>query len=219
MKRVWAVGRSDESEAVCEIFRSVNAEACAFQGTESLLTAGRLNLPHLIVVAFEIGSKSDLAIQEIRKDPNLKSVPILVFYPSFTSRPEVRGRLAGANEILMLPPERRELLSRSASLLRIEKRRAFRTLLTVEAPGRSVIAKSQDFSTTGLSFVADRSLMENESVRIHLFLPGIGGRILLNAMIARKTSLADGEYQYGARFNNNEQALLDRIADFIDRGK
>ena len=219
MKRVWVVGRKEESDAVCAIFRAVHAEACAFLGTESLLTAGKLSLPHLVIVAFETVSKSDQAIQEIRKDANLKSVPVLACYPSHTSRAEMRGRLAGADEVLVLPLERVELLSRTASLLHIEKRRSFRTMLTVEGLGRSVVAKSQDFSISGMSFVADASLKENEEVRIHLFLPGSGGRMCLSAVIARKAALADGECHYGARFGENEQRMLDRIADFVDRGK
>lgn len=219
MKRVWVIGKKEECEIVCGIFRAVNADACAYQGTESLLTAGRMNLPHLVVVAYEVVSKSDQAIQEIRKDANLKSVPVLACYPAYTVRAEMRGRLAGADEVLILPLERRDLLSKAASLLHIEKRRSFRTMLTVEGLGRSVIGKSQDFSTSGLSFVADPSLKENEEVQIHLFLPGSGGRMRLNAMIARKAMHADGECLYGARFGANDQMLLDRIADFIDRGK
>jgi DNA-binding response OmpR family regulator len=219
LKRIWALGRSEESDAVCGVFKSVNADSQVFLSVEALIAAGASEMPDLVVIAFDIGQKSDLAIQTIRRDSNLRSAPVLVYYPSFTSKAEMRGRLAGASDAAVLPIERRDLLARAAGLLRIDKRRTFRTLLTVEAPGRSVIAKSQDFSSSGLSFNADRSLLENEEVNIHLFLPGAGGRMRLSAVIARKVPMPDGEFQYGVRFMTNDAETLTRISEFIDRGR
>ena len=219
MKRIWAVGKSEDVDAVCGIFRSVNAEIEAFPNLDSLMGAGTQYIPHLIIVIFELAAKSDSAAQDIRSHFQLKTVPILGCYPAFTAKAEMRGRLSGANEILLLPVSRYELLSKSAALLQIDKRRNFRTMLTVEGAGRSVIAQSQDFSTAGISFLADRTLHENEAVIIHLFLPSNGGRLQLNAVIARKSAMADGEFYYGARFTENDSALLAKISEFIDRGR
>lgn len=219
MKRIWAVGKSEDVEAVSNIFRTVNAEIESFRNLDTLFGAGTQYLPHLVIVIFELAAKSDSSIQEIRKHSQLKTVPILACYPSFTTKAEMRGRLAGANDVLVLPVGRFDLLSKSAALLQIDKRRNFRTMLTVEGTGRSVIAQSQDFSTTGMSFLADHSLHENEAVIIHLFLPSDGGRLQLNAVIARKSAMADGEFYYGVRFTDNDSPLLAKISEFIDRGR
>lgn len=219
MKQIYVIGTGDEADQICRIFRDVNAGASSFLTMEDAATTARQTLPNLLIVAVDFASKADLTVQHIKRDATLKSVPVLVFYPRGTPFPEARARTAGANESIKYPVERRELLAKSSTLLNIDKRRSFKTLLTIEAKGHSVIATSEDFSPGGISFVTDQTLHEREEVKIHFFLPGVSERIRITAMITRKIALKENEFFYGARVSGIDPASLAALTDFVEKGK
>jgi len=220
LKRIFTVGRGEDCEKICEVFKSVNANPIQFYSLESMISAGRKGpAAHLLILAFKIASETDSAISEIKKDVSLKSVPILVFYSPFTSNADARARSAGGNDALLFPVERRELLSKAATLLNIEKRRTFKTLLSIESPAGSIMAKSDDFSSGGLSFVTEGKIDEQTEIQVQLFLLGESARLRLMAMVMRRTQLPEGGFSYGARFVNNDPSILEKVVAFVDKGK
>jgi len=219
VKQIYVIGIGEEADQICRIFRDVNAAANLFTTLDDTAAAARQTMPNLLIVAVDFASKADLTIQQIKRDATLKSVPVLVFYPRGTPFPEARARTAGANEAIKYPVERRELLMKSSTLLNIDKRRSFKTLLTIEAKGHSVIATSEDFSPGGVSFITDQTLREKEEVKIHFFLPGVPERIRLTAMITRKIALRETEFFYGARTINIDDTALAALKDFVEKGK
>ncbi len=219
MKRIYILGRAQDTSPIFEVFAGVNAEARQFSTLEEMINQARLVLPNLFIVAMELASRTDAAIQQLRRDSLLTSAAILAYYPDFVVRAQARGRANGANEVLYFPVDRRELLARSATLLHIDKRRTFKTMVTIEYNGRAVVGRTEDFSSAGISFVSDDGIQEREEVRLQFFLPGDSERIRLQATVMRKISLPENKYFYGARFVEIDQTVGQRLQNFIDRVK
>lgn len=217
MKFIYAAGSSDNCTEVESILKSVNANCRSFPIIDQFLEEARQITCHLFIVAFENRFKTESALQSIKRDSNLKSVPLLAYYPSQISDAAARSRTLGANEFLFLPIQRHDLLSKTGMLLSVDKRRSFKALLTIEDhQGHSFVGTSEDFSTAGISFTSGTSFHEKQQVSLQFFLPG-QDRIRLLSTIMRRTDLGDGSYFYGARFADPQNRFSTKIRDFIDR--
>lgn len=219
MKQIYVAGREEESHEIEKILKTVNATCKVFYSAESLLEQARANAPNLLIIVFGTAAKTESAIQQIKKESGLNSLPLLAFYPQFFGSPESRAREIGATDVLTLPVDRREFLSKTGMLLNIGKRRTFKALLTIEYEARNISATSEDFGTGGLSFISEQSLPEKCSLRIQFFLPGFADRIRLEIQIVRRIPLSDRKYFYGVRFVEMDSASADKIRAFIDKGK
>lgn len=219
MKLIYAVGSMEHCGEIQTILRSVNANCRTYVILDQFLEETRNQTCHLIVIAFDNRFKTESAIQAIKKESSLKSVPILAFYPAQTADAVARSRTLGANECLLLPVNRHELLAKTGMLLSVDNRRNFKTLLTIEDDGgHSYIGTSEDFSTAGISFMSEARLSEKQQVSLQFFLPGQGqDRVRLLATIMRKTDLGNKSYFYGARFADPQNRFSDKIKNFIDR--
>jgi DNA-binding response OmpR family regulator len=219
MKLIYALGSMENCSEIQTILKSVNASCRSYFILDQFLEEMRNQTCHLFVVAFENRFKTESAIQSIKREFSLKSVPILAFYPAQTPDAAARSRTLGANEFLLLPVNRHELLAKTGMLLSVDNRRNFKTLLTIEDDGgHSYIGTSEDFSTAGISFMSETRLSEKQQVSLQFFLPGQGqDRIRLLATIMRKTDLGNKSYFYGARFADPLNRFSDKIKNFIDR--
>jgi len=219
MKRIFILGREQETHLNHEVFSSVNANGREFHTQEELVDFARREIPNLFILALELASRTDAAIQQLKRDSLLNTVAILAYYPQFMGSAQARGRACGANEVLNFPIERRELLAKCATLLNIDKRRTFKTLVTIEHDRSTVVGRTEDFSTAGISFVAGDDFQEKDGILLQFFLPGNGERIRLQAVVMRKISLPEKKFFYGARFENVDRVVGQKIQNFIDRVK
>ena len=217
MKLIYAIGSMESCGEIQTILKSVNANCRAYPILDQFLEETRNQTCHLFAVAFENRFKTESAIQSIKRESSLKSVPLLAFYPAETADAAARSRTLGANEFLLLPVNRHELLAKTGVLLSVDKRRNFKTLLTIEDDGgHSHVGTSEDFSTAGISFTSETRLTEKQLVSLQFFLPS-QDRIRLLATIMRKTDLGSGSYFYGARFTDPQNRFSEKIKNFIDR--
>src|SRR5205085_7870609 len=117
---------------------------------------------------------------------------------------------------LLLPVKRQELLQATAMLLSVDKRRTFKTLLTIEDPsGHTYMGTSEDFSSAGISFTSEGQINEKLQVSLQFYLPG-QERIRLLATIMRKIDMPDSNHFYGARFVDPQNRFSGLIRNFID---
>jgi len=217
MKFIYAVGTAENCSEIETVLKSVNANCHAYPILDQFLEETRTQPCHLLIVACENRFKTEAAIQSIKRHSGLRSVPVLACYPSATPDAAVRSRTLGANEFLLLPINRHELLSKTGMLLSVDRRRSFKTLLTIEDDaGHSFVGTSEDFSTAGISFTSQTAFEEKQQVSLQFFLPG-QDRIRLLATIMRKMTLGPASYFYGARFTDPQNRFSERIKNFIDR--
>lgn len=219
MKSIFAIGSIENCTEIQSILRSVNASCRTYIILDQFLEETRNQTAHLFVVGFENRFKTEAAIQSIKKEFSLRSVPILAYYPAQSADAAARSRTLGANEFLLLPVTRHELLAKSGMLLNVDHRRSFKTLLTIEDDaGHSFIGTTEDFSTAGISFMSEARFQEKQLVSLQFFLPGQGQeRIRLLGTIMRKTDLGNKSFFYGARYADPQNRFSDKIKSFIDR--
>src|SRR5438876_556559 len=110
MKLILAAGTEENCSQIENILKSVNAACRGYYLLNQLLEEARQQTCHLFVIAFETRIKSENAVQQIKKESALRSVPVIVYFPAGTSDSASRGRMAGANDCLLLPVKRQELL-------------------------------------------------------------------------------------------------------------
>jgi hypothetical protein len=115
---------------------------------------------------------------------------------------------------LRWPVKKQQLLQEAADMLGISPRKAFRAVVRILSPDSEigVIGTSVDFSSTGMSFAADRYYSIGHEVAISLSIPGDGTRLDLPGRVARSwTNESDGTSEYGVQFKpldpSTERAL------------
>lgn len=209
------MGREEDVSVIAEALASVHAASYRFIDVPALVKDGRQ--PDLLILAYRAEASTERALADLRQQPRLAELPRLAYYPAYLFRP---GGIRETPDVLRLPVDVPVLLSRTAELLAIERRRKFRTLLTVvRRDGQTVMVRSEDFSPAGMSFLSEAPLRLHEEIQIQFFLPDMGGRVALKGSIVRADGPSSGgSGLFGVRFVGVADEVVERMKEFIDRG-
>jgi hypothetical protein len=127
---------------------------------------------------------------------------------------------ASRDKILFLqwPVAKDQLLLKAADMLGISPRKTFRATVRIFSPDAAfgVLGTSLDFSSTGMSFVAERYYSIGHEVSVKISVPGEGERLTLPGRVARSwTNESDGTSEYGVEFRPLESATAGTLKRFI----
>lgn len=119
---------------------------------------------------------------------------------------------------LQWPVARDQLLREAAEMLGISPRKSFQVMVRIYSPDAEfgILGKSIDFSSTGMSFTADKFYSIGHEVSVHLSIPGDGERLKLEGRVARSwTNETDGSGEYGVEFKPLDQVTAETMETFI----
>jgi len=123
-------------------------------------------------------------------------------------------------EYMVWPVAEDAFLEMTSRLLHLSQRRRFKTVITIKVPKEDmpIVGRSEDFSTTGLSFKVDRELRKNDNIAVSFHIPDIDKRLTLDAEIMRVgIDPADGSRYYGAKFIGLDDSEKEALQRFVGR--
>ncbi len=174
----------------------------------------------LIIADLEMpGMPGDELCEEIRQDPGLRKVSILMVCTRKKADIE-RCSKCGANSYIARPVKREELLERAKGLLEIPSRKDMRVLMKVSVKGRfkaePFFCASQDVSKSGILFESDKVLAKGDVIQCSFFIPD-EERVQTDGEVVRVSRSEPGVYCYGIRFVNIEPEYEFAIDRYIKK--
>ena len=204
------------------ISRDIFDVMTATTGDEALAIHRREKADLIIMDLHLPGKQGDEVCREIRLDPELGRVSIIILTTFGGEDEAARCARAGANLTLRKPIDKDELEDALAKLLGVTARKAVRVLVKVRLDGSLggdfFIANTVDESESGLLFESDKDLQIGEGVDLSFFLPSGDGHVRLavrsEVVRAVKGGMNAGG-RYGVRFTGFTEGGAEAIRGFI----
>lgn len=192
----------------------------ALSGGEGLIKA-RSERPQLIVFGFDLFDMTAPEFcREVRSDPDLKGVSLLLVCERETAPNADLCLSAGCNDVIFRPLQREELDEKVSRLTSIPSRRQLRTItrieISLENNGRFILGRSLNISANGMLLEVDRVLPGDGKVRIHFYLPGDAKPMQITGEVLR-AEFTGTMAKYGVRFVETDDDQRDRIERYVQR--
>jgi len=204
------------------ILRRRHAESVltALSGAEGLQKA-RAERPQLVVFGFDLFDMTAPEFcREIRSDPEIKSMSLLLVCERENSAHADLCLSAGCNDVIFRPLQREELDEKVSRLTSIPSRRQLRTITRIEVSlennGRFILGRSLNISSNGMLLEVDRVLPGDGRMRIHFYLPGDPKPMQIIGEVLR-AEFTGTMAKYGVRFVETDGEQRDRIDRFVQR--
>ena len=192
----------------------------ALSGVEGLQKA-REERPQLVIFGFDLFDMTAPEFcREIRSDPDIKSISLLLVCERENAEHAELCLSAGCNDIIYRPLQREELDEKVSRLTSIPSRRQLRTITRIEVSleknGRFVLGRSLNISATGMLLEVDRVLPGEGRLRIHFYLPGDPKPMQIMGEVLR-AEFTGTMAKYGVRFVETDDEQRRRIERFVQR--
>ena len=192
----------------------------ALSGDEGLQKA-REERPQLVIFGFDLFDMTAPEFcREIRSDPDIKSISLLLVCERENAEHAELCLSAGCNDIIYRPLQREELDEKVSRLTSIPSRRQLRTITRIEVSleknGRFVLGRSLNISATGMLLEVDRVLPGEGRLRIHFYLPGDPKPMQIMGEVLR-AEFTGTMAKYGVRFVETDDEQRRRIERFVQR--
>ena len=204
------------------ILRRRQAESVftALSGAEGLQKA-RAERPQLVVFGFDLFDMTAPEFcREIRSDPEIKSISLLLVCERENSAHAELCLSAGCNDVIFRPLQREELDEKVSRLTSIPSRRQLRTITRIEVSlennGRFILGRSLNISSNGMLLEVDRVLPGDGRMRIHFYLPGDPKPMQIIGEVLR-AEFTGTMAKYGVRFVETDHEQRERIDRFVQR--
>lgn len=137
----------------------------------------------LVYLALELtGDDGIFCCQTIKKDPELRQVPVVMLYDSGAPAERERCLKAGSDGVLSRPLERRSYLDEGRKFLfkveRREPRIPCQALVVFRYSGGSTYGTCQDLSPGGVFIASNHRVQIGERIHLSMVLPGGTDRVL-----------------------------------------
>ena len=213
MNKIYVIEQAaDVFNTVKDCLKEENIEYLSFQRIGDALSSSEL--PALIILLCpnnltEIGK----VMAQIRDNQSFVRVPRILILPlDSTIDRQALGEF-DVQEIFRIPIERLKFQATISKFLMQAPRRVFRILVTILRTGDKIrySGVSVDFSESGMAFECNSDFIVGEELQISFVNPKNRSRMLLSAVVARKTATPTGSSAfYGVAFRR--LADIDRMA-------
>ncbi len=192
----------------------------ALSGGEGLMKA-RTERPQLIVFGFDLfDMNAPEFCREIRSDPEVKSVSLLLVCERENAENAELCLSAGCNDVIFRPLQREEMDEKVLRLTSIPSRRELRTMTRIEVSlennGRFILGRSLNISANGMLLEVDRVLPGDGRMRFHFYLPGDPKPMQIYGEVLR-AEFTGTMAKYGVRFVETDDEQRGRIERFVQR--
>ncbi len=193
---------------------------------DEMMQTHREKRVHLIITELDLpGMSSEELFKQIRKDPELRSVSVLMICQNKPAALEQSSRCS-ANAVLLRPINPAMLLAKAQQLLDIAWRENYRVLVSVEGnatvkgnPSNTpFFCRSKNISTTGMLIETDKTLAPGEQVVCSFFLPD-SIRIQAAGEVVRILEESPGSHakSYGVKFSSLNSDARQALQSFVDK--
>lgn len=155
---------------------------CAGSSREALESLRRQRAD-LVYLALELtGEDGTHCCREIKKDPALQQIPVIMLYDAATPAEKEQCLNAGCDGVLSRPLERRSFLDEGRKFLfRVERREPrvpCQALVVYRHSGESSYGTCQDLSPGGIFVASTRRVQVGDRVSLSMVLPGSADQVL-----------------------------------------
>jgi CheY-like chemotaxis protein len=175
----------------------------------------------LIIIEHDMpGIPSEQLCSRIRKDPNLRSVSMIVVCENAPAAIE-QSKQCGANTVLTRPVHPLVLMEKAQQLLDIATRGALRMALSATVDGRlgekSFLCVIRNISASGMLIETDTSLDKDAVLSCGLSLPD-GKKIQASCRVVRSVEPPTGQGRhYGVMFTDIAPKDKELLVAFVER--
>lgn len=164
------------------------------------------------------GMPGDELAKEIRKNPDLKQVSIIMI-TSLRKADLERCACCGANDYITRPIDSKKLLQKTAQLIDVRQRRDLRVLIKAKVIGsfgqEPFFGTTCNVSISGLLLETDKTLARGDEISISFFMPDTE-RVTARGFVVRIARL-EKMFHYGVRFLDLSERDKMLIEDYISR--
>lgn len=177
----------DQSRFFLEIqkgfLKNTDARIVCAGSSRDALDSLRRQRADLVYLALELtGEDGAYCCREIKKDPALRQIPVVMLYDAGAPAEKNRCLQAGCDGVLSRPLERRSYLDEGRKFLfRIERREPrvpCQALVVFRCQGESSYGTCQDLSPGGIFVASSHRVQVGDRVQLSLVLPGGSDQIL-----------------------------------------
>lgn len=177
----------DQSRFFLEIqkgfLKNTDARIVCASSSREALESLRRQRADLIYLALELtGEDGAHCCQEIKKDPALRQIPVIMLYDAGAPAEKDLCLKAGSDGVLSRPLERRSFLDEGRKFLfRVERRETrvpCQALVVFRYNGESSYGTCQDISPGGVFVASSRRMQVGDRINLSLVLPGGPDQIL-----------------------------------------
>ena len=195
----------------------------ARSGTEALEKIYS-EVPDLVLLDFLMPDMNgDKVCEIVKKDEMLKEIPIVMVSSSGKKEDIEKCRKAGCDDYLTKPIKQRELLDRTAQILKIPQRKELRVFVRMkiegEAEGESFYGESENIAIGGVLIKSEVPLKKGSVVKLRFLLPDEQYHVEVKGEVVRtdKESFRP-EYGLGIIFQDMDSMAKEMVEDFIKKG-
>lgn len=202
------------------ILQRADLKVMTARSNDDILHLHRQEKVNLIITQLDLpGMLTESLLNAVRSEAELRNVSLIMFC---ADRPGDRSRaeLCNANEIMLLPVDKKALFEKTQRLLNIPLRESYRVLLSVSIEGKNrekgFFCKSENISATGMLLETDRNLAEGDRLTCAFFLPD-SQQITAVGNVVRRISRAgdDKSAKYGVKFDQITTEARQAIETFV----
>jgi len=181
-----------------------------------ILGGGEVDL--LLVEVGTRGGVEETMIQEMRSNPSLEGIPVIVLATTEDVGDVANWVSSGCNDFLLKPVNPRLLFQRVQTLIEANPRAYNRVPCNVLAEGTTgsehVTGELKEIGEGGASLVLDRQLATDDILKLTFTLPRKPGGVTLGAEIIYVHGV-EGSYLHGLRFIIIDRDTRERIKQFV----
>jgi CheY-like chemotaxis protein len=201
-----------------EISRSPELAILGAHNGGEIVELHRKHLARLLILDVVIpGLPPEEICRSVRADAEMRNVSLIVIG---TAASMTTLKRCAANRSFLRPLDQKDFLGAVRSLIEVAARKDFRVLVGVQIKGTMhstpFFGRSENISSTGILFSANRVMAIGDRPEINLVLPG-QGQIHSTVEIQRVESSPGKDARYGARFIDPGQRVCQMIEAFIER--
>jgi CheY-like chemotaxis protein len=184
----------------------------------------RSEIPDLVLLDLMMPDMNgDKVCKIVRKDKLFKEMPIVMVSSSGREEDIKRCRKAGCDDYLVKPIKQKELLDRTAQLLKIPQRKALRVFVRMkvegESGGQNFYGESENIAMGGVLIRSEVPLKKGSVVKLRFLLPDEEYHVEAKGKVIRtdKESFKP-EYGLGIIFQDMGAMAKEMIEEFIRKG-
>lgn len=194
----------------------------AKSGTEALEKIYS-ELPDLVLLDLLMPDMNgDKVCEIVKKDEMLKDIPVMMVSARGGKEDIERCRKAGCDDYLTKPINQRELLDRTAQILKIPQRRDLRVFVRMKVEGdvggENFYGESENISIGGVLLKSEVLLKKGSVIKLRFLLPGEQYHVEAKGEVIRTDEESfKPEYGLGISFQDMGSMAKEMIKDFFKK--
>ncbi len=204
----------------CSYFKKIGCITLGASTGEEALRLAKNEKPDLILLDYELSDAKGVEVcRKLKDDFATKAIPVIMMAADADKNMDKEVKDAGAVELLQKPLKQRELIFRTASLLKIPLRFDISlpvSIMNLDAGGRLKIqGQIIDLSESGAKIESGLSIEKNTMLALEFSLPGSSQNLRLECQVMRVEKTEHNKCHCGVRFTNPDERTSAALQKYL----